>query len=158
PDGKKFAFIARGDVFASQSKEPGDATRVTNTSGAEYELVWSRDSKSIVYASDRSGTSHLYRYDFATEKEPQITKGDRGDLLPECSPDGKRLAFQCNHRDVIVLDLASNQTKTIATSHFDRRPFVSPGAFDWSPDSKWIAYIDNNDATSFANAFVVPVG
>src|SRR5438874_1524665 len=65
PDGKKFAFIARGDIFAAQSKEPGDATRVTNTAGAEFEVVWSPDSKTIVYASDRSGTNHLYRYDFA---------------------------------------------------------------------------------------------
>jgi tricorn protease len=157
PDGKKFAFVARGEVFAAPSKDSGDATRVTNTAGAEFHLTWSPDSKSVVYVSDRGGTPHIYRYDFATEKETQLTSGEGSDLIPRFSPDGKLLAFQRNHHDLDVIDLAANQTTTVATGRFDRRPFVSTRAYDFSPDSKWIAYIDNDPATLFANAFVVPV-
>jgi Tol biopolymer transport system component/C-terminal processing protease CtpA/Prc len=154
PDGKKVAFIARGDVFAASSKEAGEAMRVTNSGGAESHLIWSPDSKSIVYCSDRAGTHHLYRFDFATEKETQLTSGDGSDAIPHFSPDGKLIAFERNHRELDVLDLASNQVKTVATGRFDRRPYLSPGSFTWSPDSKWIAYLDNG-ASLFTNAFVV---
>ena len=66
PDGKKVAFVARGDIFATAAKEPGDAARVTNTSSVESQLLWSPDSRTVVYVSDRDGPSHLYQYDFST--------------------------------------------------------------------------------------------
>ena len=157
PDGKKVAFIARGEVFAASAKDAGAAARVTNTAGAEFHLTWAPDSKSIVYVSDRGGTPHLYRYDFATEKETQLTSGDGSDLVPRFSPDGKVVAFVRNHRDVNVLDLASNQIRTLAAGRFDPHPFASPRAYDFSPDSKWIAYLDNDPAMPFLNAWVVPV-
>jgi C-terminal processing protease CtpA/Prc len=155
PDGKKFAFIARGDVFAASAKEPGDAARVTNTAAAESNLAWTPDSKALVYCSDRDGAHHLYRYEFATEKETQITSGDGSDAIPHFSPDGKLLAFERNHRELIVLDVATNQSKTVAAGRFDRRPFVSQRTFDWSPDSKWLAYFDN-EPSLITNVWVVP--
>jgi tricorn protease len=155
PDGKKFAFIVRGEVFAASAKEPGDAARVTNTAGAESNLAWAPDSKAIVYCSDRDGTHHIYRYEFATEKETQLTSGDGSDAIPHFSPDGKLLAFQRNHHDLMVLDLATNQSKTVASGRFDRRPFVSQRIFDWSPDSKWLAYFDN-EPSLITNVWVVP--
>jgi tricorn protease len=154
PDGKKFAFIVRGEVFAAPSKEPGDALRITNTAAAETHLAWSPDSKSIVYCSDRDNVHHIYRYDFATEKETQLTSGEGSDAVPRFSPDGKLLAFERNHRELDVLDLASNQVKTVATGRFDPRPYVSPRSYDWSPDSKWIAYLEN-DPSQFSNAWIV---
>ncbi|PYQ25476.1 MAG: peptidase S41 [Acidobacteria bacterium] len=157
PDGKKFAFVARGEVFAAPTKDTGSATRVTNTPGLEFHLIWSPDSKSIVYVSDRDGMPHLYRYDFATEKETQLTTGDSSDLVPRFSPDGKLLAFERNHRELDVLDLATNQVKTLASGHFDPAPYVSTLTYDFSPDSKWIAFLDYDAATLFSNAFVVPV-
>jgi Tol biopolymer transport system component/C-terminal processing protease CtpA/Prc len=157
PDGKKFAFVVRGEIFAAPSKEPGDALRITNTPAAEFNPIWSTDSKSLVYVSERDGEPHLFRYDFATEKESQLTSGSVSDNIPRFSPDGKLIAFQRNHRDLVVLDAATNQARTIATGRFDRRPFIGPRAFDWSPDSKWIAYLDTEANGLLTNTWVVPV-
>src|SRR5581483_7792435 len=154
PDGKKVAFVARGDVWAASAKEGGDAMRITSTAAAEAEVTWSPDSKSIVYTSDRSGTPHLYQYDFATEKESELTSGDSIDSSPRFSPDGKSLAFQRGRTRIAVLDLASKQVREIATGSFDMPPLGSERAFDWSPDSKWIAFL-NYDARYFRNAYVV---
>jgi tricorn protease len=156
PDGKKVAFVARGEIFAASAKDAGDAMRITNTEGAEMQPVWSSDSRSLYYVSDRDGRDHLYRYDFATEKETQLTSGDSTDIAPRVSPDGKLIAFTKNAKDLTLLDLATSQTRAVATGRFDRPPFLSTRAIDWSPDSKWIAYLTGGEG-GFFNAWVVPV-
>ena len=59
PDGKKVAFVARGDVYAASAKDGGDADRVTSTDGPESDLVWSSDSNRLIYASERDGATRL---------------------------------------------------------------------------------------------------
>ena len=156
PDGKKVVFVVRGDIFASATKEPGDAMRVTDTAAVESRPVWSTDSKSIVYMSDRDGNTHLFRYDFASDKESPLTSGANIDDTPRFSPDGKLLAFQRNHKDVVLLDLATKQERTIASGRLERAPFLSDQPFDFSPDSRFIAYLDYG-ANLFRNVNIVPV-
>src|SRR5581483_5047678 len=113
-------------------------------------------SKSIVYTSDRDGSTHLFRYDFPADKESQLTSGAVTDDTPRFSPDGKLLAFERNHKDIVVLDLATNQERTIASGRLDRAPFLSDQPFDFSPDSRYIAYLDYG-ANTFRNVRIVPV-
>src|SRR6185503_15719797 len=87
PDGKKVAVIARGEVFAASAKDGGDAVRITNTPAAEFFVTWSRDSKKLIYASERNGSSELFQYDFATETESPITHGTNLDVSPVFSAD-----------------------------------------------------------------------
>lgn len=155
PDGKKVALTARGDVFAASAKDGGDAARITNTPGAESGIVWSPDSKSIVYASDRDGRSHLYRYEFAAEREIALTSGESNEYAPRFSPDGKLLAFQRGRRELAVMDVASKQIRTLATALFDMAPFGSDRGFDWSPDGRWIAYIAVGEH-GLRNVHVIP--
>ena len=156
PDGKKVAFVARGEVFAASAKEGGDALRVTRTPSLESQAVWSPDSRSVVYVSDREGRTHLYQYDVATEKETQLTSGDGSEHTPRFSPDGKLLAFQRNSDELVVLDLAAKSTRTVVKALFDNPPVGSDRPFDWSPDSKWLAYLGYGEHR-FRNAHVVPV-
>jgi len=155
PDGKKVAFVARGEVWAASAKDGGDAVRITNTSGAEAEVMWSPDSKTIVYTSDRNGARHLYQYEFAGERETELTSGNASDYTPRFSPDGKLIAFQRGIRELAVLDLASKQIRTVAKASFDAPPLGSTRPFEWSPDSKWIAYLAFGMPERFRNAFVV---
>ena len=53
PDGKKVAFAARGEIFAASAKDGGDAARVTTTAAPESQVVWSPDSRKLVYSSER---------------------------------------------------------------------------------------------------------
>jgi len=154
PDAKKVAFIARGEVWAASAKDGGDALRITNTGGAEGQVAWSPDSKSVVYTSDRSGATHLYQYDFTTERESELTSGDPSDTTPRFSPDGKLLAFQRGIHELDVLDVATKQIRPIAKGSFDAPPLGSARPFEWSPDSKWIAYLSYG-ADRFRNAYVV---
>jgi len=47
PDGKKIAFTARGEVFAASARDGGDATRVTNSAGAEGQAARSLEQGRI---------------------------------------------------------------------------------------------------------------
>jgi len=161
PDGKKMAFLVHGDVFAVGAKDGGQAARVTETPGAEGQLTWAPDSRRLVYTSDRDGKSHLFLYDFATGRESRLTNGPGADDTPRFSPDGKRLAFQRDRKGLWVLDLIGDKADTaaheklLAPALLDAPPLGSERPFEWSPDSRWIAFLSFGDRL-FRNVQVVP--
>jgi len=156
PDGKKAAFVVRGEIFAANAKDGGDAARITNSPANESEVAWSPDSRRLVYVSDRDGATHLFLYDFATNTETQLTRtANANDNTPRFSPDGKLLAFERNGRELRILDLNSKQERLLATGYLERPPFNSDRPFVWSADNRWIAFMGVG-GRSFKNIYVVP--
>ncbi|MGI9105376.1 MAG: S41 family peptidase, partial [Pyrinomonadaceae bacterium] len=143
PDGKKVAFVARGEVFAASSADGGDAARITVSPADESQINWSPDSRRLVYVSDRDsgGTPHLFAYDVGSNTETQLTRDALPDATPRFSPDGKLLAFERAGRELRVLDMETKAERVVATGTFDRPPINPDRAFVWSPDSRWIAYM-----------------
>jgi tricorn protease len=154
PDGKKVAFVVRGEVFAASATDGGDAARVTTSSADESQIAWSPDSRRLVYVSDRDGATHLFLYDFTTNTETQLTRDAADDSKPQFSPDGKWLAFQRDAKELRVLDVNTKQERVVATAPLERQPFISDRPFVWSPDSRWLAYMP---VAEFRNVFVAPV-
>lgn len=155
PDGKKIAFVAHGEVFTARADSGGDALRATTTPAIEAQLAWAPDSRRLAYASNRDGAWHLYVNDFATGQEAQVTRGDKSDANPRWSPDGTKLAFFRDARELRVLDVAARTEKVVATGVFGRPPFLSERPIAWSPDGRWIAYLSAGTKL-MVNAFVVP--
>jgi tricorn protease len=156
PDGKKVAFIVRGEIFAASSTDGGDAARVTFSPAAESQVAWSMDSRRLVYVSDRDGATHLLLYDFATNTETQITRDQLSDDTPHFSPDGKMIAFERGGQEIRVYDVESKTERSVAKAHLERPPLSSDRPYVWSPDSKWIAYMPVGEKL-FKNVFVAPV-
>ncbi len=156
PDGKKVAFTTHGQIFAASAKDGGDAMRVTHTSNNESDVIWAPDSKEIVYVSDREGAPHIYQFDFTNNKETQLTSDSVGDAFPQFSPDGKILAFIRGDHELRVLDMASKKERQLATGALERPPLGAPHATAFSPDNKWIAFLDYG-SRGFRNVLVVPV-
>ncbi|HEX3662224.1 MAG TPA: DPP IV N-terminal domain-containing protein [Acidobacteriaceae bacterium] len=149
PDGKKVALVAHGDVFATTTKDGGDAIRVTDTPQVEDDLHWSPDSKLLVYESYRNGHANLYAYDFTTDKERQLTKGTAEDESPRWSPDGKTLAYVRNEKELHLLTLSDLSDKTLATD-YQQDPVLA-----FSPAGDWIAFAAEG-YDDFRNLKVVP--
>jgi tricorn protease len=155
PDGKKAAFIVRGEIYAVSSTDGGDAARVTTTPAEESQVAWSPDSRRLVYISDRDGATHLFLYEFGSSTERQLTRGPASDNAPRYSPDGKMIAFERGGEEIRVLDVEAKQERSIARALLERPPLNSDRSFVWSPDSKWIAYMPVGEKL-FKNVFVVP--
>lgn len=156
PDGKKVAFVVRGEVFAASAADGGDAARVSNSSADEYQIAWAPDSRRLSYVSDRDGTPHLFLYDFSTNNETQLTRDTADDSTPRFSPDGKSLAFFRGAKELRLMDLATKRERVLASGSFERPPIISDRPYAWSPDSKWIAYMPTG-LSQFKNVHVVPV-
>lgn len=156
PDGKKVAFVVRGEVFATSATDGGDAARVSNSEAEEYQIAWAPDSRRLVYVSDRDGVPHLFLYDFSTNSETQLTRDAGDDSTPRFSPDGKSLAFIRGAKELRVMDVASKTERVVKTAVFERPPIISDRPFAWSPDGKWLAYVPVGE-NQFKNVNVVSV-
>ena len=122
PDGRKVAFVARGEIFAASARDGGLAARVTSSLARESQIDWAPDSRRIVYVSERDEVTHLFLYDFTTGAETQLTKDAKGDEAPRFSPDGKMLAFVRDDKSLLVMDMASRQERTVATGFISASP------------------------------------
>jgi dipeptidyl-peptidase-4 len=114
---------------------------------------WARDFKNIVFQANfkqiyrRSGTADYYIYSLASRSLQLAGKGAR---TAELSPDGTMLGEERNG-DMYVADLATHQERRLTSDarphvfngHFDwvyEEEFGLPQAWNWSPDSKHIAF------------------
>jgi tricorn protease len=152
PDGKKIAFVVRGEVFAASAKDGGDAARITNSPAGESQVTWAPDSRRIAYVSERDGGPRIYLYDFSNGRETRLTD-DAGDT-PRFSPDGKMLAFQRRGRELRVISLDTKQERLLATATLTTPPLILERPFTWSPDSRWIAFMPSSGKL-FRNVYVV---
>lgn len=154
PDGRKIAFVSRGEIFAAGARDGGDAVRVTSTAALESSPVWAPDSRRLAYVSTREGEPRIYLYDFATSTERALTAG-AGDRGPAFSPDGKKLAFVRGSRELRVIDVDAKDGKDtrLAEGLFGDALSTSPAT--WSPDGRWLAILAVG-TKGFTNVHLVP--
>ncbi|MGI4831638.1 MAG: hypothetical protein ACRYFU_26170, partial [Janthinobacterium lividum] len=151
PDGKKIAVTGHGEVFAAGAKDGGEAQRLTHTDAEEMDPRWEADSNKVIYRSERNGGSNLYEYDFATSTERALTHGTALDASALPSPDGKRVAYIRDRRELHVLTLAGGQDKVVATGEINE---YQADSIAWSPDSTWVAYVPTG-YDAFTNIWAV---
>lgn len=156
PDGRKLAFLTRGEVFVSASREGGDAVRLTNTPDAETDVTWLPDSRRAIYASSRDNSWRLYQYDVTNRTEKAITSAEGRAFGPRVSPDGKWVAYRRNGKELRIVSSDGLNDHKLADGDFGEPPFANASDVTWSPDSRWIAYLTTT-ARGFATVMVVPV-
>ncbi|HEY6337831.1 MAG TPA: CehA/McbA family metallohydrolase [Candidatus Sulfotelmatobacter sp.] len=109
--------------------------------------AWLPDSRSLVYSMAGS----LWRQNIDSEQAQELTAGPGYDYQPDCSPDGRWVAYVKYNKDAMelwALDLASAKSK----------PLTSGGAVNvdprFSPDGKRIAFV----STSYKGHFHIFAG
>ena len=154
PDGKKVAFIARGDVFAASAKDGGDAARVTSSDSIEADLSWAPDSHRLVYSAQHAGGRDLRVYDLVARKETTLTSKAR-DYMPLFSPDGAALAFLRDEKQVCIYTFSTKAESCVVSDAHVATTIDGGNTIAWSPDGKWLAYFADG-AKGFSNVHIVP--
>src|SRR5581483_5722364 len=138
PDGKRAVVGARGEVFTVPVKN-GPVRNLTNTSGAhERDASWSPDGRWIAYVSDQSGNNELWIRPLDGRGEPQpVTKNaDTYYFAPLWSPDSKKLLWGDRKMRLRFVDIATKEITVV-----DETKTFEITDREWSPDSKWVAYV-----------------
>jgi surface antigen Omp85-like protein/WD40 repeat protein len=71
----------------------GHVVELTHDRALDVQPSWSRDGKTLYFASDRTGIFNLYAYDLPSGALWQVTNVRTGALMPEPSPDGASLVY-----------------------------------------------------------------
>jgi dipeptidyl-peptidase-4 len=164
--GKRYSYIARSDsgeeiravdpatgrdtlLFAARGMTFPD----TSEPFAYRSFQWAQDSKHLVFQTHfqplyrNSGTADYYVYSLA---DHSLVLAARGARTAELSPDGALLGYE-RDGDMYVYDLSGRHetrlttgaTDAVYNGHFDwvyEEEFGLPQAWNWSPDSRFIAY------------------
>ena len=137
PDGKKLAFVWRGDVWVSDSAG-GRAYPLTGHVELDAYPVFSPDGKWVAFSSNRNGNWDIFVVPAVGGATRQMTFSGGSEIATDWSPDGKTLLFagkrDTNNNTVYALD--------VATSRFTKltEDYKSLGEPTYSPDGKRIAF------------------
>ena len=132
--------------------------RLTESDAYDHGIAWEPDGKKLVFVSDRDGQDDLYLLESDDPDSTDIAKAHRFKVkrlteTPEAeseatfSPDGKRIAY-----------LKSGQLWTMKADGTDAKAVVKDVQvfdYDWSPDSKYIAFA-RNDGSYASEIYIVP--
>jgi len=150
PSGARALFVARGDIFSVPAKD-GEIRNLTQTPGIrERDANWSPDGKWISYLSDKTGDYEVYvrPADNATNERQLTTNAKAWRFTPLWSPDSKLLAFGDKDHSIFIVDVATGRQSLV-----DKDAYGDITHYQWSPDSKWLAYTKLNEAR-FSSIYV----
>ncbi len=164
--GERYSYIERapgGEVIRAHEPATGRDTVLFSATGMTFPdsgerfaynaFQWARDSKHLVFQTRfqpiyrRSGISDYYVYSL---EDRSLTLAARGARTAELSPDGAMLGYE-RDGDMFVYDMAAARETRLTTDardhvfngHFDwvyEEEFGMAQAWNWSPDSRFIAY------------------
>lgn len=137
PDGKRVAFVYRGDVWVASS-EGGRATALTSHVESDAYPIFSPDGKWIAFASKRNGGWDIFVAPSDGGPAQQITWHSGAELPGGWSPDGRQLIFAAR-REAPNYALYAVDLKTLGTERLceDYAAMNYPG---FSPDGKTVVY------------------
>ena len=150
-DGKLIAFVSRGEVFVTGVDEYATTKQITHTPQAERSPSFSKDGRTLVYASERDGYWNLYQATIARKEDfnfAYATLIDEKSLFPNdgiersmpCySPDGKEIAFVEGRNILKVYNIASKEVRQITDGRQHYETNDHGFDYEWSPDGKWFA-------------------
>lgn len=155
PDGKKIAFSYKGDIYTVSAKG-GTARPLTLHSDWDGHPIWSRDGKSIAFASDRNGNLDVYLMPASGGKAKRLTYHSSHDIPQDFSKNGKDVLFTSARQDSAASTLfpTGRLTESYTVSVKGGTPSmlstIASSELQYSPDGNKLLY---RDEKAYENQF-----
>jgi dipeptidyl aminopeptidase/acylaminoacyl peptidase len=146
PDGRRVAVIAN-------TPDPADSAAAADSTERPRPVVVDR----FMFKEDETGYfdrshDHLYLLDLDSGKATLLTPGNYDEVAPSWSPDGRSVAFvsrrrpdfdRTNNYDIYVVQAVPGAEPRQLTTYqgADNLPEWGTRAPTWSPDGRYIAYV-----------------
>ena len=134
PSTKRAVIAFRGELFTVPT-DKGDVSRVTRSWWRESHPAWSPDGKKLAFVSDEHGHSEVMVADADGGNVRRLSNSDTEKQALTWSPNSKTVAYTTHDHKLNVVDVASGQTRTLASS--DVGAIQTP---EFSPDGQWVSF------------------
>ncbi|PHN04207.1 S41 family peptidase [Flavilitoribacter nigricans] len=131
PDGKKMAFVSRGEVFVSDIKGQFIRQIQTAPDGRVSEVYWLKDNKSLLFNQTVAGYQNWFTIAAdGSGKATQLTDDGANNRLLTMNSDRTKAAYLSGRSEVRLLDLESKESKVLARAELwgfqNDRPYFGP--------------------------------
>ena len=147
PDGATVVFVHNGDLYSAPTAG-GRATPLTLHEAYDTRPVWSRDGKTIAFASDRFGNFDVFVMPATGGEASRLTFHSADDMPSDFTPDGSAVLFESARVDDVRSALFPSgvlaELYTVPTSGGTPTMLLTTPALNarYSPDGSRIVYED----------------
>ncbi len=130
-DGKKMAFISRGELFVSDIDGKFIRQIPTSPMGRVLEVKWLSDNKTLLFNQTSNGYQNIYSIlADGSSTEVQHTSDDRNNRNIEVNSDRTQAVYLSGRDELRMLDLSTFESTTVVTDEFwgfqNTQPYFSP--------------------------------
>ncbi|HEY4208895.1 MAG TPA: S41 family peptidase [Puia sp.] len=138
PDGKKLAFVSRGELFVSDAAGKFIRHLANDPAQRTWEVHWLSDNKTLLFTQTVGGYANLYTI-AADGSAPlkQLTNEPRTNRSIVLNKAKTKAVYLSGRDEVRILDLKTWESKTMAKDEIWAIESPDPC---WSPDGHYICY------------------
>lgn len=137
PDGKKLAFISRGEIFVSDI-EGKFIRQIPRPSERAVQVQWLADNRTLLYNETVEGYLNWFTVAADGKGTPkQLTKDKRNNRLLSVNKDRTKGVYLSGRDEVRIMDLKSMESKTIVKDEIWAFQNAQPG---FSPDGEYVVF------------------
>jgi len=138
PDGKKFAFVSRGELFVSDIAGKFIRQIVTTPPGRVMEVKWLADNKTVLFNRTTDGWLNLFKIRTDQPEAGQPLTSDKANNRNIAFNSDRSLAVYLSGRQEIkTIDLKTFTSKTVVQDeiwgYYNSQPY-------FSPDNRYIVF------------------
>ena len=143
PDGKKFAFISRGELFVSDIKGKFAQQLPTNPLERVLEAWWLKDNKTILYSQTYEGYQNWFSISAdGTAPEKQLTSDRRNNRMMSLNSDKTKGAYLSGRDELRLLNLETSESSLLVKDEFWAFQNDSP---QFGPDDRHVLFTAYHD-------------